>query len=66
MAREVVYIPIILKEMGHKQPPTPLQPDNTIADTVINGKVQPKQTKAMNVYFHNAKNNSEYIGDQKN
>ena len=27
MAREVVYIRIILEEMVHKQPPTPLQTD---------------------------------------
>ena len=25
-AREAVYLRIILEEMGHKQPPTPLQP----------------------------------------
>ena len=39
MAREAVYIRIILEEMGHKQPPTPLQTDNSMADTVCNGKV---------------------------
>ena len=38
--------------MGHKQPPTPIQTDNAIADTVINGKVQPKHTKAMDMRFH--------------
>ena len=45
MAREAVYIRIILEEMGHKQPPTPIQTDNAMADAVINGKVQPKRTK---------------------
>ena len=39
MAREAVYIRIILEELGHKQPPTPLQTDNAMADTVINGKI---------------------------
>ena len=34
MAREAVYIIIILEEMGHKQPPTPLQIDNTMTDAV--------------------------------
>ena len=38
--------------MGHKQPLTPLQTDNAMADVVINGKVQPKQTKAMDMRFH--------------
>jgi len=52
MAREAVYIRIILEELGHKQPPTPLQTDNAMADTVINGKIQPKRTKAMDMRFH--------------
>jgi hypothetical protein len=52
MAREAVYIRIILKELGHIQPPTPLQTDNAMADGVINGKVQPKQTKAIDMRFH--------------
>ena len=56
MAREAVYIRIILNEMGHKQPPTPMQTNNAMADAVINGKVQPKcttkRTKAMDVQFH--------------
>ena len=52
MAREAVYIRIILEEMGHKQPATPIQTDNAMADAVINGKVQPKRTKAMDMRFH--------------
>jgi hypothetical protein len=52
MAHEAVYIRIILEELGHAQPPTPLQTDNAMADRVINGKVQPKQTKAMDMRFH--------------
>ncbi len=52
MSREAVYIRIILKEMGHKQPPTPMQTNNAMADGVINGKVQPKHTKAMDMQFH--------------
>jgi hypothetical protein len=52
MAREAVYIRIILEELGHKQSPTPLQTYNAMADAVINGKVQPKQTKAMDMRFH--------------
>ena len=68
MAREAVYIRIILEELGHKQPPTPLQTDNAMADAVVNGKIQPKRTKAMDMRLHgcvteNVNNNSEYIGD---
>ena len=52
MAREAVYIRIILEEMGHKQPKTPLQTDNAMANAVVNGIVQPKRTKAMDMRFH--------------
>ena len=52
MARKAVYIRIILEELGHKQPPTPQQTDNTIAEAIINGKIQPKKTKAMDIRFH--------------
>ena len=52
MAREAVYIRIILEEMGHKQPPTPIQTDNAMAEAVCNGKIQPKRTKAIDMRFH--------------
>jgi hypothetical protein len=52
MVHEAVYIRIILKELGHKQPPTPLQTDNAMADAVINGKIQPKRTKTIDMRFH--------------
>ena len=52
MAREAVYICIILEEMGHAQPPTPMQMDNAMAEAVTNGKVQPKHTKAMDMWLH--------------
>ena len=52
MAREAVYIRIILEEMGHKQPPTPIQTDNAMAEAVVNAKIQPKRTKAMDMRFH--------------
>jgi hypothetical protein len=52
MAHEAIYIIMILEELGHMQPPTPLQTDNAMADGVINGKVQPEQTKAMDMRFH--------------
>ena len=52
MAREAVYIRAVLEELGHKQPPTPIQTDNSMAEAVVNGKVQPKRTKAMDMRFH--------------
>ncbi|KAL7481387.1 hypothetical protein ACHAW6_007070 [Cyclotella cf. meneghiniana] len=51
-AHVAVYLRIILEELGHPQPATPIQTDNTMAKGVINGKVQPKRTKAMDMRFH--------------
>jgi hypothetical protein len=37
MTCKAVYVRIILEELGHVQPPTPLQTHNAMADGVING-----------------------------
>ena len=43
----------ILEELGHKQPPTPIQTDNSTAEGIVNNRVQPKRTKAMDIMrFH--------------
>ena len=52
MACETIHIRNILAELGHKQPRTPIQTDNTTAEAIINNTVQPKQTKAMDMRFH--------------
>ena len=51
-ARKGVEERNILEEMGHLQPPTPVQTDNSTADGIINLRVQPKHTKAMDMRFH--------------
>ena len=51
-AREAVYLHQILTEMGHPQPRTPIQTDNSTAEGVVNRKIQPKRTKAMDMRFH--------------
>ena len=51
-AKEAVYIQQILTKMKHPQPPTPIQTDNSTAEGVINSKIQPKRTKAMDMRFH--------------
>jgi hypothetical protein len=51
-AKEAVFVRQILTEMGHPQPRTPIQTDNSTADGVINRKIQPKRTKAMDMRFH--------------
>lgn len=52
MKREAVYIRIIFHKMGQKQPPMPIQTDNAMAKAVVNAKIRPKQTKAMDMWFH--------------
>jgi hypothetical protein len=51
-AKEGVYRRQILTEMGHPQPCMPIQTDNTTAEGVINNKIQPKWTMAMDMRFH--------------
>ena len=51
-AKEAVYLRQLLLELGHPQPPTPIQTDNTTAEGVINNTIQPKRTKAMDMRFH--------------
>jgi hypothetical protein len=51
-AKEAVYLRQILSKMGHPQPRTPIQTDNTTVDELINNKIQPKCTKAMDMHFH--------------
>jgi hypothetical protein len=41
-----------LAEMGHKQPWTPMQTDNSTALGVVNNNIQPRCTRAMDMRFH--------------
>jgi hypothetical protein len=50
-AKEAVHLRRILSEMGHPQPRTPIQTDNSTAEGVINSRVRPKRTKAMDMRF---------------
>ncbi len=51
-AKEVVYLRQIFTKMGHLQPRTLIQTNNTTAEEVIHNKIQPKQMKAMEMRFH--------------
>ena len=50
-AKEAVHMRRILEEMGHRQPRTPIQTDNSTAEGVINSRVRPKRTKSMDMHF---------------
>ena len=51
-AKAAVPIRTTLEELGHKQPPTPVQTDNSTACGVVNNEIQPKATKAMDMRFY--------------
>ena len=51
-ACKAVPICNLLQEMGHKQPKTPMQTDNSTALGVVNSNIQPRQTKAMDMRFY--------------
>ena len=52
-SRQVIPAIQFLEQMGHKQPPTPVQTDNTTALGFVTKKLQPKATKSteMNYWF---------------
>ena len=50
--REAIPAQHLLKAMGHKQPPTPMQTKNSTALGVVTNKIQTKRTKAMDMCFH--------------
>ena len=51
-AREAVPARKILDEMGHHQPRTPMQTDNSAAHSAVTNNVQPKRTKVMDILFY--------------
>eukprot|EP00804_Cyclotella_cryptica_P021214 CCRYP_001507-RE/>CCRYP_001507-RE protein AED:0.24 eAED:0.20 QI:0/-1/0/1/-1/1/1/0/265 len=67
MAREAVFIRVILEELGHKKPATPLQTDNSTAEGVVNSKSNPNAQKpwtcdSIGSSIMNARNNSASTG----
>ena len=51
-AKTAVHLRQTLEELGHPQPPTPIQTDNTTAQGVATNKILPKATKSMDMKFH--------------
>ena len=50
--QEAVPIRITLEEMGHPQPPTPVQVDNSIALGTATGTIKQRKSKAMDICFY--------------
>jgi hypothetical protein len=51
-AKEGVVLRTTLEELGHKQPPTPMETDNNTATGYSNGTIKQKRTKAMDMRFY--------------
>jgi hypothetical protein len=51
-AKEAAPLRVMLEEMGHPQPPTPIQTDNSTAYGILNNKVNQKISKAMDMRFY--------------
>ncbi|NNE46316.1 MAG: hypothetical protein HKN37_06620, partial [Rhodothermales bacterium] len=51
-AKEAVPMRILLEELGHPQPPTPLQTDNSTATGIANDTVRQRRSKAMDMRFY--------------
>jgi hypothetical protein len=51
-ACKAVAIHNLLNEMGHKQPKTPMQTDNSTALGVVNSNIQPRRTKSMDMRYY--------------
>ena len=50
-AKEGKIIIMILEEMGHRQPPTPVHCDNITATGIVNDTVTKQQSKSMEMIF---------------
>ena len=51
-AKTAVWMRQTLEELGHPQPRTPMQTDNSTAHALLTNKILPKALKAMDMRFH--------------
>jgi hypothetical protein len=51
-AKEAAPLRVMLEEMGHRQPPTPIQTENSTAYGILNNKLNEKSLKAMDMRFY--------------
>jgi hypothetical protein len=69
MQKTAIAMCHMVKELGHPQPPTPMQTDNKTANDLLTNKIMPKALKAMGMQSHwlhvvKLRNNSDTTGDQ--
>ena len=51
-AQTICPFQIALDELGHPQPATPLQTDNSTASSIVNDTIKQKWSKAINMQFY--------------
>ena len=67
---EVLPMRIILEELDHPQPPTPIQTDNSTTDGIMNKTIKQNKVKQWTTYStgyktESNKENLEYSGPQE-
>ena len=50
-AQEATIMRLILQEMGHPQPPTPIHIDNTTAVGIVNGTIKRQRSRTMEMRY---------------
>eukprot|EP00957_Ditylum_brightwellii_P033636 2550201-Ditylum_brightwellii.AAC.1 len=48
-AKEVVVLRTTLQELGHQQPATPIQVDNSVLHGIVNSNIRQQKSKAIDM-----------------
>eukprot|EP00957_Ditylum_brightwellii_P071639 5446069-Ditylum_brightwellii.AAC.1 len=51
-AKEAVALRTMLRELGHQQPATLIQVDNSAAHRIVNSNIRQRKSKAINMRFY--------------
>eukprot|EP00957_Ditylum_brightwellii_P200160 15259109-Ditylum_brightwellii.AAC.1 len=51
-AKEAVALRTTLQELGHQQPVTPIQVDNSTAHRIVNSNIWQQKSKAIDMQFY--------------
>eukprot|EP00957_Ditylum_brightwellii_P136661 10421995-Ditylum_brightwellii.AAC.1 len=51
-AKEAVALRTMLRDLGHQQPATPIQVDNSVAHGIVNSNIRQQKSKAIDMCFY--------------
>eukprot|EP00957_Ditylum_brightwellii_P013970 1054128-Ditylum_brightwellii.AAC.1 len=51
-AKEAVSLHTTLQELGHQQPATPIQVDNSTTHMIVNSNIRQQKSKAIDMQFY--------------